>query len=92
MDDIRWTFAQDMNLDGVVTISDVGLWIEWVFFLPGDLMIEGILLWGPRLAVFLELSRADFGGLGSGVVSVFGWLLVGFFIFFSGVFFDQEPK
>lgn len=69
----RWTFTKDMNLDGVFTIADVGQWIGWVFFLPGDLLIEGILLSGPGLAVFLELSRADFGGVLSGIVSVMGW-------------------
>ncbi len=27
----RWFIAEDMNCDGLFTISDVGLWAEWAF-------------------------------------------------------------
>jgi len=30
----QWSFTADMNLDGVVTISDSWLWFKWIFFYP----------------------------------------------------------
>jgi hypothetical protein len=36
---IRWKIAWDMNGDGMVTISDVWLWLKWIFFAPGDLLL-----------------------------------------------------
>ena len=78
----QWGFEADMNRDGAVTISDVGLWIKWLFFYPGDILIGGI---GPsKIGTFLELTPASFGGLGSGVLSVLGWVL-GFVILGNAV-------
>ena len=74
MDDARWTLALDMNLDGAFTISDVGWWLEWLFFVPGDLAIEGMFLL-PWIAAFLEFTPADFGGLNSGIFSAVSWIV-----------------
>ena len=68
----RWRFAKDMNCDGLFTISDVFLWIEWLFFLPGD----GLLWWlmqNEGLATFFELTPAAYSGWTSGVFSVIAW-------------------
>ena len=71
----RWTLTKDMNSDGVFTSSDATLWREWLYFLPGDLAIVGLLVWLPELAVFLEISPASIGELGSLVFSGVFWFL-----------------
>jgi hypothetical protein len=77
----QWDFVADMNHDGLITISDVGLWFKWLYFYPGDGLIAII---GPTaLGQFLELNTGSFGGFGSGVMSFFGWI-IGFSIVDSG--------
>lgn len=66
----------DMNYDGLVTISDIWLWIKWLFFLPGDSTIWLVTDRVYRLAIFLELSAADYGGWLSGFLSVFFWVVL----------------
>ena len=65
----------DMNYDGLVTISDIWLWVKWLFFLPGDSAIWLVTDRASEFAIFLELSAADYGGWLSGFLSVIGWLL-----------------
>lgn len=63
-----------MNADGAVTISDVGLWLKWLYFWPGDTTVQ---LVGPTaIGRFLEISEASYGGLGSGIVSLIAWSAV----------------
>lgn len=57
----RWFIAQDMNCDGVFTISDVGQWCVWVFFLPGDGLFWLIMQY-PKIATFLELTPTAYSG------------------------------
>lgn len=68
-----------MNRDGVVTISDVWLWFKWLYFYPGDVVLE-VILKIPGLATFLEVSDASFGGSASGIMSApvwgFVWLMI----------------
>lgn len=70
----RWDFAWDMNRDGAVTISDVWLWTQWIFFLPGDGLITLMVHATPSIANFFEVSYSSFGGAGSGVISGVIWL------------------
>ena len=72
----QWAFIADMNHDGAVTISDVGLWLKWLYFYPGDLLHYSILSLAPGVAQFLELSPSSYGGWGSGIVSAFVWMIV----------------
>ncbi len=58
----QWLFVSNMNGDGIFTISDVGAWIGWFFFYPGDLVIYGILSI-EQLARFFEVTPAHYGGL-----------------------------
>ncbi len=67
----QWSFIADMNHDGLVTISDIWLWIKWLFFYPGDVLLQGLLSNG--MAPFFEITPESFGGWGSGVLSVFAW-------------------
>ncbi len=68
-------FAWDMTGDGAITISDVGQWVHWGFFLPGDLVIWALMLLEP-IGHFLELSPAWYGGWVSGIFSASCWLTV----------------
>ncbi len=62
----------NMNRDGIFTISDVGAWIGWLFFYPGDLVIYGILSI-EQLARFFEVTPAHYGGLFSFLFGLAIW-------------------
>ncbi len=68
----RWTFHSDMNFDGVLTISDAWLWIKWVFFVPGDLVIAAVLQI-PAFAQFFEVTQASYGNWVSTTISAVVW-------------------
>ena len=71
-----WTFHADMNSDGVVTVSDVWLWLKWLWFYPGDWIL---LQYGPtKIGKFFELSPEDYGGRLSGSIS---FTLIALFVF-----------
>ena len=70
----RWFIAKDMNCDELFTISDVELWAEWAFFLPGDGLLWAVMQAQP-LATFFELTPAVYSGWGSGIVSAIIWLI-----------------
>jgi hypothetical protein len=74
--DQRWTFIKDANGDGIVTISDVSKWVEWLFFVPGDLAILALIKNLPDLAVFLEITPNMLSGWLSGIVSLCAWLII----------------
>ena len=65
----QWEFVADMNFDGFVTISDIGLWWKWFFSYPGDLVV--LLLTNNNIGRFFELSAADYGGMFSFLISLF---------------------
>lgn len=69
----RWRIEEDMNGDGRITISDVRGWIAFAFFAPGDALLSG-LLHAPRVAEFLEITPAWFGGWASGFASFCLWV------------------
>jgi hypothetical protein len=75
---VKWTSyarALDMNIDGAVTVSDVGLWFKRLFWLPGDYAIIAAMAWVPRVAQFLEIGPGSLAGLLSGVLSAIVWLM-----------------
>ena len=72
----RWTFVADMNRDGVVTISDVGLWIKWMFFAPGDWCILMLMNYAPSVSMFFELSQSSIYGTASAIISAITWVFV----------------
>ena len=57
----QWKWVADMNADGIVTISDVWLWIEWLFYWPGDGFIYILIHKFSTFAQFFELTSADYG-------------------------------
>ncbi len=70
-----WSFVADMNYDGAVTISDVWLWFNWLYFYPGDWLISKWFLGNP-VGQFLEFTINDLGGFFSGVISFIAWGIV----------------
>ena len=62
------------HIFSVYPLSDVGLWAEWAFFLPGDGLLWAVMQSQP-LATFLELTPAVYSGWFSGVVSAIIWLI-----------------
>ena len=72
--DRRLQVAADMNHDGVVSMTDVGLWLQWLFFLPGDLATLVVL--GTPVGDFLEISLDSLQGWGSGFLSLCVWYVV----------------
>jgi hypothetical protein len=72
--DRRLQVRSDMNLDGVVSVSDVGLWLEWFYFLPGDLAALALL--DTPVGDFLEITLGSMHGWGSAVLSFCVWFVV----------------
>jgi hypothetical protein len=72
---LRWVFNSDMNHDGQITISDVGLWASWAFFAPGDAVLLGIMLKLPGMATFFEMTPVMLYGWWSFVISLLCWLI-----------------
>lgn len=68
-----WGFIADMNGDGAVSISDVWLWMKWLYFYPGDLGVAALLSM-PNVSAFFEMSTDSYGGTFSGVASAVIWL------------------
>jgi hypothetical protein len=73
MDPRLWNFVADMNGDGAVTLWDLPLWRDWLFYYPGDLLIAFVLRYLPTWAVFLEWNASAYGGTFSGVMSFLFW-------------------
>ncbi len=59
----RFWFAWDMNSDGLVTITDVASWFEFVFYLPA-LSAAWFISDIPALATFLKCDAKP-GPLGA---------------------------
>lgn len=72
----QWHFVTDMNHDGVTTISDISLWIKWLYFYPGDWLLQASMKAAPDLTTFLEVSQESYGGFLSGFISFFAWVLI----------------
>lgn len=79
MEDPRlWEFIADMNFSGSVTISDVWLWIKWLFFYPGDIAVSSSINHAQDVSNFFEITYDNYGGILSGLISFWFWCLVGF--------------
>lgn len=87
-----WSFVADMNRDGAITISDVWMWFKWLYFYPGDGVFYTLMSGAPKVAEFFELSAANFGGVASGVISFFMWLIVMGILSNPGEYFVQKPS
>ena len=68
--------AFDMNADGIVTISDAVLWLQWLFWLPGDYAVIALMRWAPKAALFFEVSPGDLAAWPSTLVSLAFWYVL----------------
>ncbi len=72
----RWHLYFDMNRNGLFTISDVLRWFVWLFYFPGDFILQ-ILMEAHITRVFFELSAESYGNIGSLLLSVICWWICG---------------
>ncbi|MFM9847698.1 MAG: hypothetical protein ACKVP3_11125 [Hyphomicrobiaceae bacterium] len=72
----RFRFATDMNGDGLFTISDVWLWLKWLFFAPGDGVLLFLMAFMPDISDFLEVDQGSMYGWLSGFLSAVLWIVV----------------
>jgi hypothetical protein len=68
-----------MTADLNVTITNVWLWLKWLFYVPGDFIVAMFLNTGP--GALWDLSPASFGGWKSAVASVWAWALLASFLY-----------
>ncbi|MGF1757163.1 hypothetical protein L4D76_04270 [Photobacterium sagamiensis] len=68
-----WSFVADMNFSGSVTVTDVGLWVQWLFFYPGDIAINIMTNFIPQVSDLLGINQGVYGGLISFILSCFLW-------------------
>lgn len=71
----QWSFIADINYSGSVTISDVFLWLKWLYCYPGDLCLLALMKWFPGVANFLEISALSYGETLSSVLSAIIWVI-----------------
>jgi hypothetical protein len=81
----QWRFLADMNADGMVTASDLPLWIKWWFFVPGDAFIAQF--GTTKFGQFLELTPASLGSPTSAALSALLWLFAAAVVFYVPRFF-----
>ena len=72
----QWSFTPDMDANQLITISDVWLWLKWLYFFPGDGLVYIILVEFQSVASFFEMNGSSFGGPFSGFVSFFLWFVI----------------
>ena len=70
----------DGNADGHFTVTDVGLLLETLFFLPGDTLIWLTLRFVPTVSRFLEVDSGEYGSTFSALLSVLVWLAITVFL------------
>jgi hypothetical protein len=70
---LRWAFSLDMNHDGHITITDLGMLWSWVFYAPGDFLFLVAMLKLPSVAAFLEMTPKLLYGWWSLFVSLIVW-------------------
>jgi hypothetical protein len=67
-------FGTAFERAGEITVNGIVAWLERLFFLPGDWLLWALATHAPRVAAFLDVSAADYGGLFAGIVSGTAWL------------------
>ena len=70
-----WFFIADMDHNYSITISDVWLWFQWLYFYPGDAFIYFIINKVTPLSNFFEITYNNYGGFLSGFISFIFWIL-----------------
>lgn len=71
----RFSFSWDMNADGLMTISDILLLVDFFFRMPAKITLE-IVAEAPSIATFFEINCLTGEGWGGAIFSVFLWFFV----------------
>lgn len=89
----QWLFVADMNFSGAITIKDVWLWVKWLYFYPGDVFIYFLLNKVPGVGHFFEMTYSSYGGVLSGILSFFIWIIIALVIISAILSIStQDPK
>jgi len=72
----RWYIGMDINQDGIFSITDLIKLVLWLFYMPGDVLIQGLLI-SQDTSSFFEVTGASFGKIGSTLFSLAFWFLAG---------------
>jgi len=76
----RWQLSWDLNNDGSVNLTDIWLFLRWVFFMPGDFALLMLMLHATTVALYLGIGVNLLSGAISGAISAVVWIIVfGFF-------------
>jgi hypothetical protein len=67
----------------------VGGWFKWLYFVPGDILIIGLLNTG--YGRFFGLSPASIAGTASGTISFIVWLFLFFILYESVLGYPEDP-
>lgn len=79
-----WSLSWDMNGDGGFSITDIGMLLKSVFYMPGDFILSHM---GSWLTTFFEVTPDAFGGGMSGFISFVIWITL-----LGSVFSDANAK
>lgn len=71
----RFNFMVDKNFDGVFTVTDFGLIIKQILFLPANIVVW-LVEQEPHLFKFFEIDCLTGTGFGSMIFSLFVWWVV----------------
>ena len=74
----QWRFIADMDKDGAIGPNDFVLWIQWLYFLPGDALIA--VMGATGVAELAGLTQASMGSWPSAILSAAVWLLAIFWL------------
>ena len=74
----QWRFIADMDKDGSIGPKDLLLWIEWLYFLPGDALVA--VMGATGVAELAGLTQASMGSWPSALLSAAVWLLAIFWL------------
>jgi hypothetical protein len=67
--------AIDADGDGAHTISDLGPWLEYIFFAPGDALVW-LAAKIPAVSTYLQLSPDWYFSWTSGIASFAVWFVI----------------
>ncbi len=72
----RWYSGLDINRDGSYTIGDFVKWALWIFNMPGDVLIQGVMM-SKSTSRFFEVTINSYSSVGSMMFSFLYWGLAG---------------
>ena len=72
----RWNAGLDINGDGIFSITDLVKWAVWIFYMPGDVLLQSFMVF-QATTNFFEIGKDSYGNIESLLFSFFYWHLIG---------------